>query len=188
MDEDNKKMFISIIVIFVVTGVLLTYVRFMSFSNTQRPDERPETASNIQEERPSVADTSAPVITTADYVVPTRQSAGAVILKTGATFPRQSDTYEIATENYQGYRMHFENCVATSPLVGATLTSGTVIMLEGKSADPQTIYLAGGQYVLHGYDFMLIKVPTVTKVQKFYVDCEMLDQRQYKIATLTIYP
>lgn len=101
---------------------------------------------------------------------------------------RQPDTYQLAIENYANHRLQFDNCVMVYPMISATFKSGSEILIEGKSLDPQIVHFAGSEIVLQGPDISLMQLPTVATVTTFDIDCEMLDDRQYNVGRITLYP
>lgn len=106
---------------------------------------------------------------------------------TGGVFPRQPDTYQIALDNYRDHRLQFDNCTAGIPAT-ATFKGGTTIMVEGKSYDPQIIYLGKQEIELAGFDFALVTLPKVREKQTIYVGCAVNDMRYYNVATVSVYP
>ncbi len=102
--------------------------------------------------------------------------------------PNQPDTYQIAVANYSNQRIQFNNCAVTDPLLGETFKSGSQIMIEGSSPDPQFVYINNERIALNGYSFAFIRLPVVKQVRTFKVHCETSDAMQYNVTTLTVYP
>lgn len=105
-------------------------------------------------------------------------------------FPRQPDTYQIAIDNYNkgGRLLQFENCEARPLIPSITFAGGTEIMVDGKSADPQTLYIFGQTIQFQGYDFEFITTPKVTQTETYNIDCAVNGTRYYNVAKIIVQP
>ena len=98
--------------------------------------------------------------------------------------PQTAQAYQQAVADYEGERIQFENCL--SLLSNYTFKSGTRIMLDGKSPDPQTISIGTRTYVLNGYDYKFATLPTVKAPTTIYLNCETQGETQYSIAKILV--
>ena len=102
--------------------------------------------------------------------------------------PRQEDTYQLAVDNFRQQRLQFDNCAVTTPLRGATFTSGSEILLEGVSNDPQIISLGTSRVTLNGHDIVFVRLPRVEQPTQYSIACEVNDAPAYNITSITVYP
>jgi len=134
--------------------------------------------------KPSSAPSPQPVSTTSTS---TPTTTATTTTRPGSTSgPKGAFAYQDAVKKYEGKRIQFDNC--TSLLGTYTFKSGTVVMLDGRSPDPQVIAIGTKSYTLNGFDYKIVTLPIVKKPLTIYVDCEMLEQPQYNIATIKMQP
>ncbi|OGY90588.1 MAG: hypothetical protein A3B30_00385 [Candidatus Komeilibacteria bacterium RIFCSPLOWO2_01_FULL_52_15] len=131
-------------------------------------------ATVAQEESPATSNASRAIVT-----------AG---LRISHWEPKQTDTYQIAVANYSDVRFQFDNCMVTSPLIGARFKGGTTIMLDGRSPDPQLITIGNASIMLNGYDMVFVTLPIVTQSRQYSINCQMGDFYQYNITKITVEP
>lgn len=186
MQQINRRMFIMLTLSVMVTGGIFAYEHYQIGGGSVRTEPQPQNEISSAVD-PQSEDRGAPIH--AALLSSGSPASTPVRFTIQSVFePRQPDTYQIATENFRGYRVQFENCVATDPFIGGTFKSGTELMLESKSPDTQIIYLGAQQITLGGNDFAFVKLPKVTHQTTYLIDCQMSDSMQYNIATIMVYP
>jgi hypothetical protein len=94
--------------------------------------------------------------------------------------------YQRDVTAYQGKLIQFENC--QSLLSNYTFKSGTKIMLDGKSPDPQIITVGAKSVTLNGFDYAFVTLESATEPKTIDVDCRTQDQAQYNVAKILIQP
>lgn len=93
-------------------------------------------------------------------------------------------TYQQLVAEYKGRRFQIQDCTSTPNQV--TFKSGTTIMLDGFSADPQKITIGSQSVVLNGYDVAFMTLKSSKLPTTLTIDCVWLDQPQYNIATILL--
>lgn len=93
-------------------------------------------------------------------------------------------TYQQLVVEYKGRRFQIQDCTSTPNQV--TFKSGTTIMLDGFSADPQKITIGSQSVVLNGYDVSFMTLKSTKLPTTLTIDCLWLDQPQYNIATILL--
>jgi len=126
---------------------------------------------------------------TATLTTPTSTSPSPVPPKKTSTPTRTTKdifAYQKAVTEYANRRLQFDSCVQVPATV--TYKAGMQIMLDGRSADPQTIHIDTHTYALNGFDFKIITLDKVKATTVMRVSCESQGSPQYNIGKITIYP
>jgi hypothetical protein len=93
-------------------------------------------------------------------------------------------TYQQTVEKFAGRRIQFDSC--TTPQRQFTFKSGTQIMLDGKSADPQEIRIDKQVIRLDGYGYKLVTLRNTTLPHTITVDCTTAGQPAYNVTTIVL--
>ena len=106
---------------------------------------------------------------------------GSVNVKTDATSPQVTLSYQQALEKYKDRRIQFDNSCATTPKT-VTYKDNTGIMLDNRSATTRTIKV-GTTYTVKGYGFKIVTLPDIYLQSKtLLVDCD----GQQNVATVLV--
>lgn len=95
-------------------------------------------------------------------------------------------TYQEAIKKFEGHRIQFENCFTMQ--TSMTFKSGTQIMLDSRSPDPQEIRLDGVPYRLGGYEFRVITLGRYSGLHTVKLDCQVNDVLAYSVAQILVQP
>lgn len=165
--NQNKNMWMWVAVAVVVIGIVGFLVMDKKDSEDMDSLENDQTAMDAK-----------------DMQVPDGEedvTEGSVNVKTDATSPQVTLSYQQALEKYKDRRIQFDNSCATTPK-SVTYKDNTGIMLDNRSAKTRTIKV-GETYTVKAYGFKIITLPdTYLKSKTLLVDCD----GQQNVATVLV--
>ena len=115
---------------------------------------------------------------------------GGVLTEDTITIPPRENpskpSYDEVSQLYFGPVIQIDNCVATP--FDITIKNGEIVMLDGRSSDPQRITIGEKSVVLGSFDFEFMSMVSNNAPETLSINCEALGEGHFNIGTILVQP